>query len=155
MAVLLLAAYVVMGPRDTAEPTAWFRAGSASAELIVRGQWWRAVTALTLHADLLHLFGNAVASVIFVTAVGRWLGAGIGAWLILLAGAGGNLITADGPPAAAHLGRGVDGDLRGAGHPGGSSGGQAVAFRAPATPRMAAARGRAGIVRDAGRRRAL
>ncbi|HET6280152.1 MAG TPA: rhomboid family intramembrane serine protease [Polyangia bacterium] len=94
VAVLLLAAYVVMGPRDTVEPTAWFRAGSASAELIVRGQWWRAVTALTLHADLLHLFGNAVASLIFVAAVGRWLGSGVAALLILLGGTAGNLLTA-------------------------------------------------------------
>ena len=94
VAGLLLAAYVVTGPRDTPEPTAWFRAGSASAELMLRGQWWRAVTALTLHADLLHLFGNAVASLIFVAAVGRWLGSGVGALLIIAAGAAGNLMTA-------------------------------------------------------------
>lgn len=94
VAALLLAAFVVAGPREAMEPSVWFRAGSASADLIFRGQWWRAVTALTLHADLLHLFGNAVASLIFVAAAGRWLGSGVGALLILLSGTAGNLLTA-------------------------------------------------------------
>lgn len=94
VAGLLLAMYLVAGPRDVGQPSAWFRAGSASAELILGGQWWRAVTALTLHADLLHLFGNAVASIIFIAAAGRWLGSGVAASLILAAGAAGNLLTA-------------------------------------------------------------
>jgi membrane associated rhomboid family serine protease len=95
VALVLAAFYLAAGSYDVpGEPSRWFRLGSASAELILHGQWWRAVTALTLHADLLHLFGNAVAALIFVTAVGRWLGPGLGATLILLAGAGGNLLTA-------------------------------------------------------------
>jgi rhomboid protease GluP len=72
----------------------WFAAGSASASLIMRGEWWRAVTALTLHADVWHAVSNAVASLVFVTAVGRWLGGGLGALLMLLAGVGGNVLTA-------------------------------------------------------------
>ena len=39
--------------------------------------------------------GNAIASLVFITAVGRWLGAGLGALVILLAAAtGGNMLTA-------------------------------------------------------------
>ena len=45
----------------------------------MHGAWWRAVTALTLHADVWHVVGNAVASLVFVSAIGRWLGSGLGA----------------------------------------------------------------------------
>jgi membrane associated rhomboid family serine protease len=94
MAAILLAFYMVTGGRDGAEPSGWFRVGSASSALIVAGQWWRAVTALTLHADVMHLAGNAIACLIFVAAVGRWIGSGLAACSILLGGAGGNLLTA-------------------------------------------------------------
>src|SRR6266545_3508801 len=53
-----------------------------------------AVTALTLHADLLHLAGNVIASLIFVAAVGRWLGAGLGGALLLGSATAANLLTA-------------------------------------------------------------
>src|SRR3989475_5695298 len=92
VAVLLVGFYGVTGPADPG--SAWARAGSASAELIVRGQGWRAVTALTLHANPAHLLGNAVASAVFVTAVARALGPGLGGWLVLAAGAGGNVLNA-------------------------------------------------------------
>jgi len=92
VAVLLVAFYAVTGPADPGG--AWARAGSASAELIVRGQAWRAVTALTLHAHPAHLLANAVACAVFVTAVGRALGPGLGCWLVLAAGAGGNVLNA-------------------------------------------------------------
>jgi membrane associated rhomboid family serine protease len=72
----------------------WFRAGSASAERIMHGDWWRAVTALTLHADLFHVVGNVIATLIFISSVGRWLGGGLGAMLILLSATAGNLLTA-------------------------------------------------------------
>jgi membrane associated rhomboid family serine protease len=52
------------------------------------------VTALTLHADAAHLLGNAVGCAVFVTAVLRLLGPGLGGWLVLLAGAGGNALNA-------------------------------------------------------------
>ena len=85
---------LVAGPWEAAEPSRWFSVGNASAEAILRGQWWRTVTALTLHADLLHLTGNVVAALIFISAVGRSLGPGLGALAILLAAASANLLTA-------------------------------------------------------------
>jgi rhomboid protease GluP len=93
-AIVLMAFYLVAGPREVVVPSRWFEVGSASAALILHGQWWRAITALTLHADLLHLVGNAIACLIFVAPVGRWVGSGFGAALILGAGAAGNWLTA-------------------------------------------------------------
>ncbi len=89
---LLLAFYAVTGPADPGSP--WSRAGSASAELILHGQPWRAVTALTLHADPAHVLSNAVAGAVFVTAVARALGPGLGCALVLVAGAVGNILNA-------------------------------------------------------------
>ncbi|HET6148247.1 MAG TPA: rhomboid family intramembrane serine protease [Polyangia bacterium] len=92
--IVLTAFYLVAGSREAAAPSRWLEVGSASARLLLQGQWWRAFTAMTLHGDLLHLAGNAIACLIFVTAVGRWLGSGLGAAAILLSGAAANLLTA-------------------------------------------------------------
>jgi rhomboid protease GluP len=91
-AIGFMAFFLATGTREAG--SRWFEVGSASAELIARGAWWRAVTALTLHADLLHVVGNAVASVVFVTALGRWLGSGLGAALMLVTATAANLLTA-------------------------------------------------------------
>jgi len=91
-AIGFCAMFLLTGPRSGG--SRWFDAGAASAEQIAAGQWWRAVTALTLHADLLHLCGNVVAALIFVSAVGRWLGGGLAAVLILASAAAANLLTA-------------------------------------------------------------
>jgi rhomboid protease GluP len=98
MATALVAFFFVTGPRGAAGPGGgpWFGPGSAVAEAIVHGAWWRAVTALTLHADLAHVLGNAVALIIFVSALGRWLGRGVALLLVLVAGTVGNLLTAYG-----------------------------------------------------------
>ena len=92
-AALLVGFFAVAGPR-AGGGAVWFDRGSASAERILRGEVWRAVTALTLHVDAVHVFSNAVACVVLVTAVGWWVGPGIAVWLVLLAGAGGNALTA-------------------------------------------------------------
>ena len=88
IAVVLVLAYRLTGGR--ADATAWFVAGSADARRILDGEWWRTVTALTLHGDASHLVGNLVAGAFLATAVCRTVGPGLGAWLIVLAGAGGN-----------------------------------------------------------------
>lgn len=94
IATALVCFFLGTGGRESGGDGAWFRAGAASADLILRGQIWRAVTALTLHADLVHVIGNAIAALIFVAALGRWLGGGLATTLTLLAGAAGNLLTA-------------------------------------------------------------
>jgi rhomboid protease GluP len=76
------------------EAAPWFDRGSAEASRIVDGELWRTVTALTLHTDIVHLFSNAVAAAIFVTALSSIVGAGFAFALVVLAGASGNLANA-------------------------------------------------------------
>ena len=74
--------------------TPWVVRGGAEAHKIVGGEYWRAVTALTLHADIGHVLSNAVALATFFTAVASMAGVGVAGALVLLAGAVGNLINA-------------------------------------------------------------
>jgi membrane associated rhomboid family serine protease len=68
----------------------WLAAGRVDGDLIRAGEWWRTVTALTLHADVRHLLGNLVFGVFFGIFAGRLLGSGV-AWLtVVLAAALGN-----------------------------------------------------------------
>ena len=93
-AMTIAAFFLVSGPRDGADVGGWFRVGSGVAGAILHGQWWRSVTALTLHADIMHVTGNAVFMVLFLSALGRWLGGGVALLFTLLAGIAGNLLTA-------------------------------------------------------------
>ncbi len=72
----------------------WFSVGKTHAGLIRHGQWWRAVTALTLHADLSHLLGNIVIGGLVGLFAGQLLGSGLAWFSILIAGAAGNLLNA-------------------------------------------------------------
>ncbi|MCM2359887.1 MAG: rhomboid family intramembrane serine protease [Geobacteraceae bacterium] len=75
-------------------PIDWVLLGKAHAARIMNGEWWRLVTALTLHADWLHLFGNLALGGIFIVSLCRELGSGL-AWSLLLgAGILGNLANA-------------------------------------------------------------
>lgn len=47
----------------------WTAFGSADAGMIIDGQWWRLVTALTLHGDSLHLLSNLVIGGFFVVSL--------------------------------------------------------------------------------------
>lgn len=72
----------------------WLPAGRMQAGEVMAGEWWRAVTALTLHLDAGHILGNLVFGGVFGYLAGRILGGGV-AWLaIVLAGTLGNLINA-------------------------------------------------------------
>lgn len=72
----------------------WFAAGKTHAELVRQGHWWRAVTALTLHADVPHLLANAVVGGLFGVLAAQLLGSGLAWFSILLAGAAGNVVNA-------------------------------------------------------------
>jgi rhomboid protease GluP len=72
----------------------WFSRGSADADLILAGEFWRTVTALTLHSGINHALGNALFGSLFLGAVFGVLGPGWGVLMVILAGAGGNLATA-------------------------------------------------------------
>lgn len=72
----------------------WTGAGACDAARVASGEWWRAVTALTLHADAAHLLSNLAAALLFVIPLGAELGGGL-TWLLLLAaGTSGNLANA-------------------------------------------------------------
>jgi membrane associated rhomboid family serine protease len=89
--LLLLGFFAVTGPPVAG--SRWFERGAASAGQM-RSEPWRAVTALTLHADAVHVAGNAVATAVLVPAVAQRLGAGCGVLLVLLVGAAANLLGA-------------------------------------------------------------
>ncbi len=61
--------------------------GMLSVEAIeAKSEWWRSVTAITLHADIGHLSGNILGISIFGYLSCRYLGNGL-AWLTIITGA--------------------------------------------------------------------
>ena len=68
-------------------PRHWVELGSANGASIIAGEWWRVITALTLHADGAHVLGNAVIGGTFVWLAARRLGSGP-AWLLTILGGG-------------------------------------------------------------------
>ena len=72
----------------------WLEAGRAHAKLVFQGEWWRMVTALTLHADGSHLLNNLVCGSLFGVLLAQEIGVGW-AWLgMVLSGALGNGLNA-------------------------------------------------------------
>jgi rhomboid protease GluP len=69
-------------------------AGSLAGDAVRDGEWWRVITALTLHADAGHLVANLVFGVFFGVYAGQYLGSGMAAMLTLLAAAVGNALDA-------------------------------------------------------------
>lgn len=64
----------------------WFDAGRVDGALIRHGEWWRTITALTLHSGARHFIGNVVFGVLFGLFAGRLLGSGV-AWLAIVSAA--------------------------------------------------------------------
>ena len=75
-------------------PVNWIELGNAHAEKILQGEWWRLITALTLHSGILHLVSNIALGGIFMVRLCRLLGSGRAWFLVLCAGALGNLLNA-------------------------------------------------------------
>lgn len=75
-------------------PDTWQELGQADSARILGGQWWRAVTALTLHADAAHFVGNAAFGGLFTALLGRAVGAGTAWGLFVACGLAGNLLNA-------------------------------------------------------------
>ena len=83
-ALLLLVGYLAgsaAGGRD------WLEGGALVAAPTRAGEWWRAVTALTLHLDVGHLLANLGFGTVFGLLAGQLLGPGI-AWATVLGAAG-------------------------------------------------------------------
>lgn len=95
----LILFYTVTGP--WLPTNSWFQAGAIDSTAIVHGHnWWRLFTALTLHADQVHLVGNCVIGGFMVHLLSTTTGYGT-AWLglILAAGFGNwlNVVLREGP----------------------------------------------------------
>jgi rhomboid protease GluP len=65
----------------------WLSAGRVDGDLIRQGEWWRTMTALTLHSGLRHLAGNIVFGTLFGILAGRLFGSGL-TWLCVLMASG-------------------------------------------------------------------
>lgn len=92
IAAAMIVFFAITGP--VAMRSGWFAAGTADSARILHGELFRAVTALTLHADLGHVLGNALAGTVFLSFLFRRLGAGRGTFLVLLSGALANVANA-------------------------------------------------------------
>jgi membrane associated rhomboid family serine protease len=89
VAVLLLIAVLA---HELAFGIDWLAIGRMDAARLLGGEAWRALTALTLHADTIHLLGNVTFGALFTYFVGRYLGGGVGWIAILASGALGNAL---------------------------------------------------------------
>jgi membrane associated rhomboid family serine protease len=86
----LIVFYWLTGPWQAANP--WFKAGAVNSPAILeQGEWWRLLTALTLHADQMHLVGNCVIGGVIVHLLCKATGYGMGWLTLLLSAMTGNL----------------------------------------------------------------
>lgn len=75
-------------------PASWIERGDADNRAIFAGEWWRSITALTLHGDLPHFVANLAFGLLFAGFLVPRVGGGV-AWLgCVLAGAVGNVLNA-------------------------------------------------------------
>jgi membrane associated rhomboid family serine protease len=89
---MLLWFHLVTGP--VAQEGGYFAPGVLATGLVRHGEWWRLVTALTLHADFPHVAANSMALFLLGIAASHQLGPGL-AWLLAFAGGvGGNALEA-------------------------------------------------------------
>ena len=91
---IALAGFFALQAHFSGTSLRWMERGEANSAAILHGEWWRTVTALTLHGDLGHLIANLAVGIIFAAALLPLLGRGW-TWLgIVASGAAGNWINA-------------------------------------------------------------
>ncbi len=83
-----------LAQRNVAFGLDWEAAGVLDRARVAAGEWWRATTALLLHADPAHLWANVAFGALQVGALCWLLGTGAGLLATLLAGSLGNLLAA-------------------------------------------------------------
>jgi rhomboid protease GluP len=72
----------------------WREVGHMQAGLVMGGEWWRTITALTLHGDIAHIIGNSIFGALFGLFLGRSVGSGLGWLLVVISAALGNGLNA-------------------------------------------------------------
>jgi membrane associated rhomboid family serine protease len=83
-----------LGLESSSQQADFVRLGKSQAALVLDGQWWRLITALTLHSDLPHVLGNTLFGGFFLAAVAGRLGIGIAILCFVTTGTLGNLANA-------------------------------------------------------------
>lgn len=87
----LILFFSITGPWES--HSFWFVQGAGNGERILReGEWWRLLTALTLHADTVHLLSNSLIGWWLVHFFCRLTGSGLGLCAMFLIAGCGNLI---------------------------------------------------------------
>jgi membrane associated rhomboid family serine protease len=84
-AAVLLAAFVIQSGMGFGID--WLAAGGLDGTAVRGGEWWRVVTALTLHGDAGHLVANLFFGAFFGLFACQFLGSGV-AWATILVAAG-------------------------------------------------------------------
>lgn len=84
-------------------PELWTTIGASDSRAVLRGEWWRVFTALTLHADASHIGANLAAMLIFAGFGLAFFGGGW-TWLgVVASGALGNWLNAWGHRGEGHI----------------------------------------------------
>lgn len=83
-----------LGLEHSGQHADFVEAGKSRAALVMSGEVWRTVTALTLHADLPHVVGNTLFGGFFLAALAGRLGLGCAGLAFLVSGTLGNLANA-------------------------------------------------------------
>jgi membrane associated rhomboid family serine protease len=91
IAIALLLGHLALHFVPAARRAAIYAAGELDSAQVRAGEVERVVTALFLHADFAHVVGDALATAIFVSAVGDFIGPGLALLFCVAAGVAGNL----------------------------------------------------------------
>jgi len=86
----VVAFYVWLGPYDAGN--AVLCGAAVDSEAVLHGEWWRLVTALTVHSGAAHLASNVLFLLLLGYAVCLSFGGGLGWALILASGIAGNAV---------------------------------------------------------------
>ena len=91
VSIILMVIHCLSGP--SAERGPLIKAGLLGITEYFNGDWWRPITALTLHADFAHLISNCVFLIVLTPFICRTIGPTLTWFLILGGGILGNITT--------------------------------------------------------------
>ena len=92
VAYLVVVSLIAWLAGNSAFGSDWYQLGRVDGTLLREGEWWRPITALTLHSGLRHLAGNILFGTLCGLFAGRLLGSGLAWFAIVVSGAMGNVL---------------------------------------------------------------
>jgi len=92
LSLLLLMIHIIAGPSEMNGPL--IKYGAFAITEFFNGEWWRPITALTLHADIAHWGSNCMFLMLFAPALCHRLGSTLTWFFVLAGGICGNITTA-------------------------------------------------------------